>query len=81
MIVNFKKEYQICTCKKVTLEEIINSIKNQGARTLGRIQELTSAGTECRYCIFQEGDFGKIKKKLYCKDVLNELKVSGELDG
>lgn len=78
---DFEKDYEVCNCKKVTLEDIMNSIKNDGANTLGKIQELTAAGTECRHCIFEEGDFGKVKKKIYCKDILNELKITGELNG
>ena len=72
---DFPKSYEICNCKKVTIEQIKNVIKNQNASTLREIQDLTTAGTECRHCVFPEGDFGKIKKKIYCKDILNELKI------
>ena len=74
MLNTFSKEYEVCNCKKVTINQIIISIKEKKIRTLRKIQELTGAGTECRHCIFQEGDFGKIKKKIYCKDILNEFK-------
>ena len=70
---DFPKSYEICNCKKVTIEEIEDAIINQKAKTLREIQDLTTAGTECRHCMFPEGDFGKIKKKIYCKDILNEL--------
>ena len=70
---DFQKSYEICNCKKVTIEEIEDVIINKKAKTLREIQDLTTAGTECRHCIFPEGDFGKIKKKIYCKDILNEL--------
>ena len=72
---DFQKSYEICNCKKVTIEEIEDVIINKKAKTLREIQDLTTAGTECRHCIFPEGDFGKIKKKIYCKDILNELKI------
>ena len=72
---DFPKSYEICNCKKVTIEQIKDVIKNQNASTLREIQDLTTAGTECRHCVFPEGDFGKIKKKIYCKDILNELKI------
>ena len=74
-MLGFDKSYEVCNCKKVTIEQIKNVIKNQNASTLREIQDLTTAGTECRHCVFPEGDFGKIKKKIYCKDILNELKI------
>ena len=70
---DFQKSYEICNCKKVTIEEIEDVIINKKAKTLREIQDLTTAGTECRHCMFPEGDFGKIKKKIYCKDILNQL--------
>lgn len=74
MILSFDESYELCNCKKVTIQNIIDSFKKQDARTLRDIQNLTGAGTQCRFCIFEEGDFGKIKKSIYCKDILNELK-------
>jgi len=80
LIKNFEKNYEVCNCKNVNLEEIISAIKEKEAKTLGDIQDMTGAGTECRHCIFPEGDFGKMKKKIYCKDILNELK-NGDVNG
>ena len=74
-MLGFENSYEVCNCKKVTIEQIKDVIKNQNASTLREIQDLTTAGTECRHCIFPEGDFGKMKKKIYCKDILNELKT------
>ncbi len=73
-MLNFEENYEVCNCKKVTIRDITNAIINQKASTLREIQDLTTAGTECRHCIFPECDFGKIKKKIYCKDILNEVK-------
>jgi bacterioferritin-associated ferredoxin len=73
-LLNFEENYEVCNCKKVTIRDISNAIINQKASTLREIQDLTTAGTECRHCIFPEGDFGKMKKKIYCKDILNEVK-------
>ena len=81
MIKNFKKDYEVCNCRNVTLEQIEVAIKEKDAKTLRDIQDITTAGTDCRHCIFPEGDFGKIKKKIYCKDILNEFKKSEILDG
>ena len=73
-MLNFEENYEVCNCKKVTIRDITNAIINQKASTLREIQEITTAGTECRHCIFPEGDLGKMKKKIYCKDILNEVK-------
>jgi bacterioferritin-associated ferredoxin len=72
-LLEFEDSYEVCNCKKVTIAQIKNVIKNQNASTLREIQDLTTAGTECRHCIFPEGDFGKMKKKIYCKDILTEV--------
>jgi bacterioferritin-associated ferredoxin len=74
-LLGFDDSYEVCNCKKVTIAQIKNVIQNQNASTLREIQEITTAGTDCRHCIFPEGDFGKMKKKIYCKDILNELKT------
>ena len=81
MIENFEKDYEVCNCRKVSLEEIEKSIKEKNAKTLRDIQDITTAGTDCRHCIFPEGDFGKIKKRIYCKDILNEFKKSENING
>lgn len=65
--------YEVCNCKKITYKQIIDAI-NDGTTSLGDIQDLTTAGTECRFCMFEEADMGKIKKKIYCKDILNNYK-------
>lgn len=78
-MLGFEDNYEVCNCKKVTIKDIKNSILEKNAMTLSDIQELTTAGTECRHCIFPEGDLGKMKKKIYCKDILNEYKK--ELNG
>lgn len=81
MLDSFDNSYEVCNCRKVTLEKVIDAIKNKDAKTLGAIQDSTTAGTDCRHCIFPEGDFGKLKKKIYLKDILNEFKNNGELNG
>ncbi|MBP7770226.1 MAG: (2Fe-2S)-binding protein [Aliarcobacter sp.] len=70
----FDKSYEVCNCKKITIENLEDAIKNQNALSLGEIQNLTTAGTECRHCLFEEADFGKMKKRIYCKDILNQIK-------
>ena len=73
-MLGFEKTYEVCNCKKVTIEDISNAVLNENASTLREIQDITTAGTDCRFCVFPEGDFGKMKKKIYCKDILNEIK-------
>lgn len=73
-MLGFEKSYEVCNCKKITIKDIENAVLNQNALTLSEIQDITTAGTDCRFCVFPEGDFGKIKKKIYCKDILNEIK-------
>lgn len=73
-MLGFDNSYEVCNCKNVSIEQIIIAIENKEKPTLGDIQDLTTAGTECRHCIFKEGDTGKLKKKIYCKDILNEIK-------
>ncbi len=69
----FEQSYEVCSCGHVTLGEIIFAINEKDAKTLGDIQNITDAGTHCRFCICKEGDFGKVKKELYCIDILKKL--------
>ncbi|AXH15198.1 (2Fe-2S)-binding protein [Malaciobacter mytili] len=71
----FDSSYEVCNCRRVSLKQIQTCI-NSGSLTLGEIQDNTGAGTECRFCIIKETDFGKVKKKLYCKDILEYYKRS-----
>lgn len=73
MLKDFDLDYEVCNCLKVSINDIKSSIENKNVKSLRDLQEVTKAGTECRHCIFPEGDFGKIKKKIYCKTVLNEV--------
>ncbi len=74
MILGFSEDYEVCNCKKVSIKDIFDAISEKNASTLGEIQDITTAGTDCRYCVFSEADQGKMKKKIYCKDILNEFK-------
>ena len=57
-----------------TLEQIKDVIINQNATPLREIEEITPAGTDCRFCVFPQGDFAKMNKKIYCNDILDEMK-------
>lgn len=73
-LLGFDESYEVCNCKKVTVGQIKETIVTQNVLTLREIQDITTAGTDCRHCVFPEGDFGKIKKKIYCKQILDEVK-------
>ena len=73
-MLGFDESYEVCNCKKVTVGQIKETIINQNALTLREIQDITTAGTDCRHCVFPEGDFGKMKKKIYCSDIFYEVK-------
>lgn len=73
MIEEFDKTYEVCNCHKITLESLISQIREKELKSLGELQEVTRAGTDCRYCLFKEGDLGKMKKEIYCKDILKEV--------
>jgi bacterioferritin-associated ferredoxin len=70
---DFKDNYEVCNCIKVTIKDIKNAVSSLEVKSLRELQEKTHAGTECRHCLLSEGDFGKVKKKIYCKDILREL--------
>lgn len=74
MLQNFSKEYEVCSCLHITLGEIEYTIKEQGLTSLRQLQDTLRIGTGCRNCLFEEGDQSKVKKELYCKDILNDIK-------
>lgn len=71
-MIQLEDNFIVCKCKSVSIGEIKKVIQEKGAKSLGEIQDLTTAGTDCRFCVFIEGDFGKIKKEVYLKDLLKE---------
>lgn len=73
MLKEFDLKYEVCNCLKVTVNDISKAVEKSNVKSLRDLQEVTKAGTECRHCVFPEGDFGKVKKKIYCKDVLKEV--------
>jgi len=73
LLEKFDNNYEVCNCLKVTIDDIKNAVFNDNVKSLRDLQEKTHAGTECRHCLMIEGDFGKVKKNVYCKDILGEL--------
>ncbi|MGM0519014.1 MAG: (2Fe-2S)-binding protein [Campylobacterota bacterium] len=71
---SFPHSYEVCTCKHVTLGEIIYAIKEKGASTIDEIGELTDAGTCCKSCRSAQDDIGAEKMELYLVQILDKFK-------
>lgn len=69
----FQHSYEVCTCKQVTLGEIIHAIKDRNASSLIKIGELTDAGTCCKSCVCKEQDHGVKKMELYLDEILRKF--------
>jgi NAD(P)H-nitrite reductase large subunit len=70
---NFPHSYEVCTCKHVTLGEIIYAIEEKGAKTLEDLGDLTDAGTCCNSCINPQSDIGVEKMELYLEEILKKF--------
>jgi len=70
---DFSYEYEVCTCKNVTLGEIIHAIKEKDAKTIEDIGDITDAGTACGCCKSAEDDFGDPKMELYIEQILEKF--------
>lgn len=65
----------VCTCREVTLGEIIYAIKDRGVDTLVDICKLTDAGVCCKSCISECNEIRlSIPTSLYLDTILNKLK-------
>lgn len=69
----FHMSHMVCECKKVTLGEIIHAVKENGAKNLEEIKQLTDAGTACKCCTSKEKDFGDPKMELYISQILEKF--------
>ena len=70
----FQHSHEVCTCKSVTLGEIIHAIKEEGANSIESIGDICDAGTACGCCKSAEDDFGDPKMELYLEQILNKFK-------
>lgn len=73
MAKSFPHSFEVCTCKHVTLGEIIYAIKEKGAKTLEDIGNITDAGTCCKSCKNSQSDIGVEKMGLYIETILNKF--------
>ena len=69
----FSKSYVVCTCRHVTLGEIVHAIKELGARNLNDVERLTEAGSSCGCCKSPDDDFSENKMKLYSSQILEKF--------
>jgi NAD(P)H-nitrite reductase large subunit len=69
---NFQHSFEVCTCKHVTLGELIFAIKEKGAKTLDDLKEITDAGSACGCCKSKEDDFTGTQE-LYLTEVLDKF--------
>jgi len=69
----FHYSHKVCSCKNVTLGEIIHAIKEQGAKSIEDIGDMTDAGTACGCCKCEADDFGDPKMELYVEQILEKF--------
>ncbi|XPV70206.1 MAG: (2Fe-2S)-binding protein [Halarcobacter sp.] len=69
----FPHSYEVCTCKHVTLGEIIYAIKEKNANNMEKLGSLTDAGTSCKCCQSSLTDIGEEKMELYLEEILNKF--------
>ena len=70
---DFKYSHIVCNCKHVTLGEIVCAIKDNNAKTIKEIGEMTDAGTACGCCKRKVDDFGDPKMELYLEQIVNKF--------
>ncbi|MEA3512105.1 MAG: (2Fe-2S)-binding protein [Campylobacterota bacterium] len=70
---DFQYSYKVCSCKNVTLGEIVHAIKEQNAKTIEDIGYKTDAGTACGCCKSKKDDFGDPKMELYLEQIVNKF--------
>ena len=68
----FQHSFEVCTCKHVTLGEIIHGIKEKDAKTVEEIGEITDAGTACGCCRCKDDDFTG-EQQLYLKEIVDKF--------
>lgn len=65
----------VCTCREVSLGEIIHAIKVRKADTILDISKMTDAGVYCKSCISECNEIRlNISIPLYLDSILNKIK-------
>ncbi len=68
----FQHSFEVCTCKHVSLGEIIHAIKERGAKDLNDIKEFTDAGSSCGCCKSKDDDFTG-KQELFIEEIIDKF--------
>ncbi len=69
------REVEVCLCLGITLDEIVEAIKN-GACSIEEIEEKLGAGSACGLCRSVEDDPNR-EREIHLKDILKEMKQKG----
>lgn len=69
----FKQSFEVCTCKHVTLGELIYAIKERNAKSLEDLGKLTDAGTCCKSCKCKKEDIRGLKDTLYLDEIIEKF--------
>ena len=72
---NLDKLYVVCECNDVSFGEIVEAIKN-GACSVEKIMEMTSAETGCGLCAKKENDPAG-KRAIHLDEILEWAKAEG----
>ncbi len=70
----FSTSYEVCSCRHVSLAEIVYAIKQRNAKTLEDIAKFTDAGVCCKCCVDKSKDNAVEKKDLYLTQILKKFK-------
>ncbi len=69
----FPHSYIVCTCKQVSLGEILYAINEKNAKNFEDLERLTDAGGCCCSCKNKDSDIGEVKMDLYLENILDKL--------
>ena len=72
-ITKFPESYVVCTCRNVTLGEIVHAITEQGAKDVEAIEWFTDAGSVCGRCNSPDDDNPACPMDLHLSDVLKRF--------
>ena len=70
-----KMSTEVCFCMGITLEEIMDAIKN-GACDIESIMEQTDAGAGCGMCVSPENDHNN-EREIHLTEILEQAKKEG----
>ncbi len=77
----YKKEDIICTCREVSLGEILFNIIERKADTIDKLCKLSDAGVCCKSCITKQNEIRSINPTgLYLDLIIQKVKNKNEKD-